>query len=112
MPWGGVHSLRRLESTGRASSPAEHLALDETMADDFIATLDRDPTLVFLYQHAVDHAGHTYGWGSPEQTNACRHADAQIARVVAALEQRGMAADTAIVLTAESMRGRNAVAPR
>ena len=88
------------------------MALDETMADDFISTLDRDPTLVFLYQHAVDHAGHTYGWGSPEQTNACRHADAQIARVVAALEQRGMAADTAIVLTAESMRGRNAVAPR
>ena len=80
---------------------SEHLALDEAMADDFIATLDRNPTFVFLYQHAVDHAGHTYGWGSPEQTNACRHADAQIARAIAALEKRGMAADTAIVLTAD-----------
>ena len=80
---------------------SEHLALDRTMADDFISILDKDPALVFLYQHAVDHAGHTYGWGSPEQTNACRHADAQIARVVAALEKRGMAADTAIVLTSD-----------
>ena len=107
--WATISTLHNTNAVNHVSAyrqknwkdHAEHLALDETMADDFISTLDRDPTLVFLYQHAVDHAGHTYGWGSPEQTNACRHADAQIARVVAALEQRGMAADTAIVLTAD-----------
>ncbi len=80
---------------------AEHLALDAKMVDDFAKILERDPKLVFLYQHSVDHAGHTYGWGSPEQTNACRHVDAQLARVVAILKKRGMEKDTAIVLTAD-----------
>lgn len=80
---------------------SEHLALDVSMVDDFIAALDNDPTLVFLYQHSVDHAGHIYGWGSPEQTNACRHVDAQLARVVAALEEHGMSADTAVIVVSD-----------
>ena len=79
----------------------EHLALDVSMVDDFIAALDNDPTLVFFYQHSVDHAGHTYGWGSPEQTNACRHVDAQLARAMAALEEHGMAADTAVIVVSD-----------
>ena len=107
--WATISTLHNTNAVNHVSAyrqknwkdHSEHLALDKAMADDFIATLDRNPTLVFLYQHSTDHAGHTYGWGSPEQTNACRTVDAQLARVVAALEKRGMAADTAIVLTAD-----------
>lgn len=80
---------------------SQQLALDVAMADELISVLDKNPTLSFLYQHAVDYTGHTFGWGSPEQTNACRNADRQIARVVDALEKRGMAKDTAIIVTSD-----------
>jgi len=59
------------------------------------------PDLLFLHFPGVDGAGHTYGWGSPEQLAAIAAADAQIGAVLAALERSGLRQSTVIIVTAD-----------
>ncbi len=51
---------------------------------------DRRPRFLTLYFDAVDHAGHKYGPGSPQEDAALRATDAALARLVQGLKRRGL----------------------
>lgn len=47
-------------------------------AYEFIVNNQKDPELVFLYSVHTDHAGHNYGWMSPQYISAIESADGAI----------------------------------
>ncbi|WP_346238118.1 alkaline phosphatase family protein [Niabella insulamsoli] len=51
-------------------------------AAEFIIKNKKDPTLVFLYSVHTDHAGHQYGWMSPEYVKAIEAADVVLGRLI------------------------------
>ncbi|MET9119296.1 alkaline phosphatase family protein [Streptomyces longwoodensis] len=64
---------------------------------------DGDPAAVFVQLDNIDHAGHTYGAASPQYTDAIHTADAQVGRMVAAVQARPTyaAEDWLIMVTAD-----------
>ena len=46
-------------------------------------------------------AGHRFGWGGPEFTNACRNVDANVGRIVEAYKAAGLWDGAAVVLVAD-----------
>ncbi len=66
-----------------------------------LSFLDKKPRLALYYQGQVDMAGHRFGWGSPEFTNACRNVDANIGHIVNAYRKSGLWDGTAIVVVAD-----------
>lgn len=59
------------------------------------------PDFMFVHFAQVDTAGHAKGWGSHEQLAAIAGADAQVARVLAALDRAGIRDSTCIIVTAD-----------
>ena len=56
----------------------------------------------FLHFSETDAHGHIFGWPSPQWSNAVRHVDQQMARIMDAIENDpGLSNSTAIVLTAD-----------
>jgi hypothetical protein len=56
----------------------------------------------FIHFSETDAHGHIYGWPSPQWSNAVRHVDQQLARILQAIETNpGLSNSTAIVLTAD-----------
>ncbi|MBQ7190254.1 MAG: alkaline phosphatase [Kiritimatiellae bacterium] len=74
---------------------------DVDAMEDCLRQLDKNPKLIFLYQHQVDCAGHRDGWGSPLFTNACQNVDANLGKVVEKLEKMGAMRDTVVMLIAD-----------
>ncbi|MCX4245528.1 alkaline phosphatase family protein [Paraliomyxa miuraensis] len=68
-------------------------------ATDWLAAMQ--PTLLFVHLDHVDHAGHTYGWGSPQYVTAVETADALLGQLRTALEDAGMWPYTALVVSAD-----------
>lgn len=69
--------------------------------DQLLAWLDQQPQARFatLYFDTVDHDGHEFGPDSPQVNAAVAAVDAQIARLLAGLERRGI--DANIILVAD-----------
>lgn len=61
----------------------------------------RKPTFTFVHLDHVDHAGHTYGWGSPEYLRAVEHADSLIGQMRRALDESQMSESTILMVTAD-----------
>ena len=83
-------------------APPEDKCPDEIVAAEaerVIAALK--PDVLFVHFPSVDTAGHSFGWGSPEQLAAVAHADAQVGRVLAALERAGLRAGTLIIISTD-----------
>jgi arylsulfatase A-like enzyme len=59
------------------------------------------PAVVINWLTEPDHTQHVRGVGSPEARAALRHADAEIAAVLADLERRGVAGSTAVVIASD-----------
>jgi len=59
------------------------------------------PRLVFIHLDHVDHAGHTFGHGTPEYYASVDVADALVGEVLAALDESGMRDSTAVLVTAD-----------
>ena len=59
------------------------------------------PTFLFVHFDDVDHAGHTYGWKSPEFFAAVEHIDALIGDVLAAMTEAGIRNHTIVIMTAD-----------
>src|SRR5690242_1041907 len=74
---------------------------DETaaLAIDYIKS--KKPTLMFVHFDHVDHAGHESGHGSPEYYQAVEKADELAGKVLAALEDAGIADKTVVLVTAD-----------
>ena len=61
----------------------------------------RKPTFLFIHFDDVDHAGHTFGWKSPEYFEAVQQIDGLIDRVLAALNDAGIRKQTIVMMTAD-----------
>jgi len=59
------------------------------------------PTFLFVHFDDVDHAGHTYGWKSPEFFAAVEQIDALIGDLLAALTEAGIRNHTIVIMTAD-----------
>jgi predicted AlkP superfamily pyrophosphatase or phosphodiesterase len=59
------------------------------------------PALLCVHFPDVDAAGHAQGWGSPAQLAQITRTDAQIAKVLAALERAGLRDSTVVILSAD-----------
>jgi predicted AlkP superfamily pyrophosphatase or phosphodiesterase len=70
-----------------------------SLALDYIK--QNHPALVFLHVDLMDHAGHTYGWESPEYAQALLHCGELLARLMAELRDAGLLSSTAILISAD-----------
>jgi predicted AlkP superfamily pyrophosphatase or phosphodiesterase len=59
------------------------------------------PTLMFVHFDHVDHAGHGFGWKSPEFFQAVEEVDGLIGNLLAALSEAGIREKTVVIMTAD-----------
>lgn len=59
------------------------------------------PTFLFIHFDDVDHAGHTFGWKSPEYFAAVAQIDDLIGQVLSALGEAGIRDQTVVLVTAD-----------
>jgi hypothetical protein len=75
---------------------------DRQVTDEAIAILrGHRPNVLFVHLPGPDVAGHTYGWGSPQQVDAVQHADAQVGRLLDTLSDLGLTDSTFILISAD-----------
>jgi predicted AlkP superfamily pyrophosphatase or phosphodiesterase len=67
-------------------------------AYDFIVKNQKAPTLVFLYSVHTDHAGHGYGWMTPQYIKAIEDADIAIGKLLDQLKTAGLYKGTHLLL--------------
>ena len=67
-------------------------------AFDFIVKNAQKPTLVFLYDVHTDHAGHEFGWMTPQYITAIEEADVAIGETMAKLKSAGLYDSTHFML--------------
>lgn len=67
----------------------------------FISENRNDPTLVFLYSVHVDHAGHSYGWMSPQYISAIEEVDVEIGNLIKKLKAQDLYDDTHFLLLSD-----------
>ncbi|ATP55800.1 nucleotide pyrophosphatase [Pedobacter ginsengisoli] len=64
----------------------------------FIEQNRNDPTLVFLYSVHTDHAGHGFGWMSPQYIAAIEEVDVEIGSFIDKLKEQNLYNDTYFLL--------------
>jgi predicted AlkP superfamily pyrophosphatase or phosphodiesterase len=125
MWWGGDPIWNVIQRTGRKAAsmfwtgsealvggmrPAYTREFDDTVpgndrVDQLLAWLDLPPAdrpaFLAVYLNDADRAGHAYGPESPQLRAAVMAVDAQLGRLVAGLEQRGLLAQTNLVVVAD-----------
>jgi len=87
---------------------------DETLFgenDEYVPLYDRafefmkenkdNPTLIFLYTVHTDHAGHNFGWMSPEYIASIEEGDKQVVSLIEKLKAEGMYDDTHIMFISD-----------
>jgi len=75
---------------------------DEEVGNKAVEVIERErPALLCVHFPDVDFAGHTFGWGTPEQLTQVAKTDAQIARVLAALDHAGTRNSTVVIVSAD-----------
>ena len=61
----------------------------------------KKPNFTFIHLDHVDHAGHSFGWGSPEYIKAVKLADELIGDVLKGIDEAGMRRRTIVLVTAD-----------
>jgi predicted AlkP superfamily pyrophosphatase or phosphodiesterase len=75
---------------------------DERVAAEAVRIIEAyRPGLLVVHFPDVDAAGHAKGWGSPAQLAQIGKTDAQIARVLAALDRAGLRSSTVVLVSAD-----------
>ncbi|RZK22399.1 MAG: nucleotide pyrophosphatase, partial [Flavobacterium sp.] len=67
-------------------------------AFDFLLKNKLNPTVAFLYSVHTDHAGHSFGWMSPEYIRSIEEADVEIGVLIAKLKSAELYNDTHFML--------------
>ncbi|MBD0830601.1 alkaline phosphatase family protein [Aestuariibaculum sediminum] len=70
-------------------------------AFNFIKKHKSNPTLLFLYTVHVDHAGHQFGWMSPEYINAIETWDVGFGKLINNLKQEGLYDETNFIVISD-----------
>ncbi len=80
----------------------EHPEGPTNTMDRAVACLrEHHPEFTFVHLDHVDHAGHTFGWKSPEYYTAVEVADKLIGQALETLKEAGMGEDTVVLVTAD-----------
>ena len=81
----------------------------ETLVNALVTDLGSSPwNYTFLHFAEPDYAGHDTGWGSAGYSNAVRHVDQQLGRILAAIDSNpALVGQIAVVLTADHGGGGN-----
>jgi hypothetical protein len=74
---------------------------DNTMDLAIAFVKEKKPALTFVQCDHVDHAGHEYGWGTPEYYASVAKADALVGKMLAALDEVGIARETIVLVAAD-----------
>jgi len=74
---------------------------DETAALAEAYIKSKKPQFLFVHLDLVDHAGHEYGWGTPQYNQAVAKADTLIGQIRQATVEAGIADDTVILITSD-----------
>ena len=104
--WDELRDLSRPGSLAYSSFINIYGPEGET-SDGDIACLAADyfvrqrPDFMFVYSGMVDETGHHYGWLSPQYLDAVAKADTAIGSVLERLEENGLLAETAVLVTAD-----------
>lgn len=90
----------------RVSRPFSSRTLERTKVDQILRWLDepdpaKRPRLVTSWFHGADHAGHRDGPDAPSVTEALAPQDREIARLIDALERRGLFASTTLIFVSD-----------
>jgi arylsulfatase A-like enzyme len=92
-------AFARIGHIGRSWTKA---AEDDKVADQAVRMAkDYRPEVLFVHFPGCDKAGHKYGWAGPEQVKALEKIDAQIGKVVAAIDELGDRDKTVVLVTAD-----------
>ena len=84
------------------SVPAEDKTTDQQVITEAIRVItELKPDVLFVHFPGVDTAGHAKGWGSPEQLAAIEEVDANVGRLLAALDAAGTRSSTLIMLSSD-----------
>jgi predicted AlkP superfamily pyrophosphatase or phosphodiesterase len=96
--WGG---FGRLVEPGVCDKIAHPKGPVET-TDKAIGFLKEErPSFLFIHLDHVDHAGHTFGHGTPEYDTSIEEADRLIGLVLTALRDSGMADSSLVLVTSD-----------
>ena len=63
--------------------------------------VERKPAFTFIHMDDVDHVGHDKGHGTPEYYESVAKTDEYIGEILAAIEQAGIADETAVIVTSD-----------
>ena len=74
---------------------------DLVIVDELIKDFPQDFGLLFVHFPLIDMMGHEYGWLSPEQLSVAFRGDQALARLLVALDERGLRPGTLIIVTAD-----------
>lgn len=92
-------AFAQIGHVGRAWTKA---AGDDEVAAEAVRTIqDYHPDVLFIHFPGADKEGHANGWASPEQVKALENIDAQIGKVVSAIDSSNMRDKTVILITAD-----------
>ena len=104
--WDGVgfchntNTVTFVKYFGKAGG-ADYPTRDAAMVGEGVELLAKKPRLILFYNGQPDSAGHTYGWGSPEYTNACERVDDGIGRIMDGVRKAGIWDDTVFVFVSD-----------
>ena len=74
---------------------------DRTVINAAIASIDNGAQVLFVHLPNPDYFGHLSGWMSPQYLAELPNTDAQIGRLLAALDERQIRASTLLIITAD-----------
>ena len=82
---------------------ADRKVVSDAKVADHAAEIIRDhgPDVMFVHLPGVDTAGHSKGWGSPDQIAAIGSADQSLGRVLKALDDAGLTDKTDIIVSSD-----------
>jgi predicted AlkP superfamily pyrophosphatase or phosphodiesterase len=98
--WEGFARLVEPGAANRVYNPGKRDA-DETVRHALEYFAGHKPRLTFVHLDLVDHAGHKFGYGSPEYMAAIEKADRLTGLLLDAIEKAGMTPDTLLLLAAD-----------
>jgi predicted AlkP superfamily pyrophosphatase or phosphodiesterase len=98
-----VSGKRKFNSLKRSVTyPSVMEGPDDKLTDAAIKMIEEHrPTLAVVHLPGTDSAGHSIGWGTPQQIAAIEKADACVGRLLEALERLELLEGTAILISAD-----------
>jgi predicted AlkP superfamily pyrophosphatase or phosphodiesterase len=91
--------LYQAKSLNNFSLPSYRSIDSANAAADYIKA--RKPNLCFIHFADSDSAGHTYGWGSPQQIEAFEEQDKALKIIVDAIKDAGIEDDSVVIVSAD-----------